>query len=337
VGLSVAVALSRQQQKAALPVLVDLLADLPREQLGPAEEVLVRLAGEKAPSVSLGTNESTRKACRDAWARWLAQNGSKIDLSLLEKASTQLGYTLLVQQKPIRGRAGVCTVIELDAARKPRWQIELPTFPVDAQVVGTERVLIAEFTGGCVSERDFKGNVKWQQQVGGNPISAQRLANGNTFVATQNRLVEYNKKGEEVFSHQGNFLRARKANNGDVIYITNPPQLVRLDGQTHQQIKSVSLGNAGGLVGLFGRIDVLPNGHVLVPHYHSRQVVEYDRDGNQVGKAFSVLQTPNSVVRLPNGNTLVGSTAAQVAEYDRAGQQIWVYHAGGQLFNVYRR
>ena len=39
--------------------------------------------------------------------------------------------------------------------------------------------------------------------------------------------------------------------------------------------------------------------------------------------------------RLPNGHTLVGSmNNSQVAEYDRSGRQVWVYNAGGQVFNA---
>jgi outer membrane protein assembly factor BamB len=333
VRLRVAMALVHSKDKEALPVLVDVLADLQPEQLWPVEEVLVRLAGEKAPGVSLGTNEISRKACRDAWASWLEQNKTKIDLAKLIEAPPHLNYTLLVHQKIALGRGASGQVVELDAARKPRWQFDVPTYPVDAQIVGPGRVLVTEFHGQRVSERDFKGEVKWQQQVPGNPISAQRLANGNTFVVMQNSLHEYNRKGEEVFNHQLPFIfRARKAKNGDIIYLTNSGQLVRLDGKTKQQLKSFQVGNP---VNLFGGIEILANGHVVVPQFQTKQIVEYDANGKQVGNAIQVQEYPTSVARLPNGHTLVASmNNQQVAEYDRTGRQVWLYNAGGSVFNV---
>jgi hypothetical protein len=337
VRLRVALALVYAKDKEALPALIDVLAELPAEQLWPAEEVLVRLAADKAPGVSLGNNEVTRKACRDAWTGWLNQNKTKIDLAKLTAGPPYLGYTLLVHQKAF-GRGSSGEVVELDGARKPRWQFEVNTYPVDAQIVAPGRVLVTEFNGSKVSERDFKGEIKWQQQVPGNPISAQRLANGNTFVVMQNRLAEYNRKGEEVFSHQGPFIyRARKATNGDIVYITNTGQLVRLDSRTKQELKSFPIGNTVTVLGnnVFGGIDILPNGHILVPQFQSRQIVEYDRDGKQVGTPIQLQQYPTSAVRLPNGHTLVGSmNNSQVAEYDRAGRQVWTHNAGGQVFNA---
>jgi outer membrane protein assembly factor BamB len=339
VRLRVALALVYAKDKEALPALIDVLAELPPEQLWPAEEVLVRLAADKTPGVSLGNNETTRKACRDAWAAWLDQNKSKIDLAKLTAGPPHLGYTLLVYQKVVFGRGTSGEIVELDAARKPRWQFEVTnTYPVHAQIVGPGRVLVTEYSGQRVSERDFKGDIKWQKQVPGNPISAQRLANGNTFVATQNSLLEYNLKGDEVFNHQGGFIyRARKAANGDIVYVTNTGQVVRLDSKTKQEIKSFSVGNTVTVLGnqVFGSIDILPNGHILLPHHQSRQVVEYDRDGKRVGTPIRLQQFPTSAMRLPNGHTLVGSANnSQVAEYDRSGRQLWVYNAGGQVFNA---
>jgi outer membrane protein assembly factor BamB len=338
VRLRVALALVYARDKEALPALIDVLADLPSEQLWPAEEALVRLAGEKGPGVSLGTTEVTRKACRDAWARWLDQNKAKVDLAKLTSGDPYLGYTLLVHQKIVFGRGTSGEIVELDGARKPRWQFDVTTYPVDVQMVGSGRVLVTEFHGNRVSERDLKGDVKWQQQVSGNPISAQRLANGNTFVVTQNRLAEYNRKGEEVFSYQGPFMyRARKAANGDIVFISNTGQLTRLNSRTKQEIKSFNIGNTVNVLGnnVFGSIDLLPNGHVLVPHFQTRQVVEYDRDGKQVGTPIQLQLFPTSAVRLPNGHTLVGSmNNQQVAEYDRNGRQVWVHNAGGSVFSA---
>ena len=45
------------------------------------------------------------------------------------------------------------------------------------QHFGPDRVLVTEFQGQRVSERNFKGEVKWEKALNGNPLSAQRLVN----------------------------------------------------------------------------------------------------------------------------------------------------------------
>jgi len=331
VRLRLSMALVKRREKEALPVLIDSLAVLPREQLWPAEELLGRLAGEKAPAVSLGTSEVDRKACRDAWVRWLETEGSKLDLAKVNFANATLGYTLLVQQR----NNGGGQILELDKARKVRWSFDLNTYPVDAQIIGPDRVLVAEYQGGRVSIRDFKGNAKWELGVNGNPIGVQRLPNGNIFVVMQNRLTEYDPKGKEVFTFQGPLMfRARKLPNDEIIFITNAGQLVRMEAKTQKQIKNFGVGN---LASLFGNVDIMPNGNILVPQFQNNQVVEFDKDGKQVGNAVSV-NFPNSVVRLSNGNLLVGSLNNRaVTEFDRNGRVVWSHQSDGMVFNARRR
>jgi HEAT repeat protein len=330
VRLRVALALVERRQKDAIPIMIDALGHLPPEQLIQAEEFLLSLAGENAPQVSLGNTDATRNACRDAWARWWQENQGKIDLAKASLTRPTLGYTLIVQHKFI-GR-GVGEVMELDKERKVRWSFEVPNYPVDAHFTGANSVLVAEFQGMQVTERDLKGNIKRQIQVPGNPIGAQKLSNGNMFVVLQNRLIEYNPQGKEVFSFAGGqFFRARKLPNGEIIYVTNRGTLVRMESRTRRRLKSFSVGN---LATPFGSIDILPNGHVLVPQFHNAQVAEFDREGRQV-KALPCMAAPTAVSRLPNGHTLVGSTNSQmVAEFDRSGRQLWAFQSGGMVFNV---
>lgn len=341
VRLRVALALVPLKEKEVLPVLVDVLAHLNPEQLWPVEEILVKLAGDKTPSVSLGTNEAARKAARDAWQDWLDKHGKTIDLAKLEEPQAMLGYTLVVQQNVNRivggmRRPAVGEVIELDANKKPRWKFDVPTYPVDAQIVGPDRVLIAEYQGGRVTERDFKGNVVWEKNVGGNPIGVQRMPNGNTFVVMQNRLVEMDKQGNEAFSMNRpnhDIFRAKKLRNGEVVFITNNGAFTRMEAKTQKVLKNF---NVGQVPVLFGSIDMLPNGGVIVPDFQQNRVVEYDAEGKQVS-AFNV-QWPNSVMRLPNGNTLVASqNTRKIIEFDRTGREAWSHTLEGMPFNAKRR
>jgi HEAT repeat protein/outer membrane protein assembly factor BamB len=71
VRLRTALALAEAHDAEAIPVLIDLLAELPVEQRRRVEEFLQQLAGEWAPTVNFqGEDEIARKIRRDAWAAW---------------------------------------------------------------------------------------------------------------------------------------------------------------------------------------------------------------------------------------------------------------------------
>jgi len=332
---------SKEQRKDDLPSLIDTFAHLSPEELWPAEEILVRLAGDKTPSISLGTNEVSRLACRDAWAKWWEQNKDGIRLDDLDKTPPFLGHTLVVQQTLTRVNNGKLIratgkVAELNADRKEIWSFDVPTYPVDVELVSPTRVLIAEFQGRKIAEYDFQGKAHWEQSLNGNPIGVQRLPNGNTFVVMQNRLEEFSRDNKRVWEYanpNGSIFRARKTMNGEVIFVTNDGNLSRLDPQTSKVLASF---NVGRVPTLFGNIDVLPNGNVLVPLYADNRVVEFDRNGRQVGQ-FNV-NNPSSACRLPNGNTLVASQSSrQIIEFDRDGRQRWSHNADGMVFNAKAR
>ena len=173
-------------------------------------------------------------------------------------------------------------VLELKADKKTvNFRFEVPTYPVDAVVSGPNRVLVAEYQGGRVTERDFKGNVVWEVQTGGNPIGVQKLPNGNVFVVTQNRLAEYDRNSKEVFSHQRpqhDIVRGRKLRNGEVALLTNNGPFIRLDAKGQKVLKTF---NVPPMHTPFGSMDVLANGHVLIPDFQRHRVVEYDADGKE--------------------------------------------------------
>ncbi len=326
-----------------MPILIDLLAELSPEQLWPAEEVLIRLAGEKAPAVSLGSNDATRKAARDAWQKWYAEHKDSIDLARLESPDVLLGYTVLVHQtlqRVVGGKFRGVTyeVQEIKADKSVRWKFDVNTQVVDAQVVGENRVLLAEFQMQRITERDFKGAVLWEKQVGGNPISVQRLPNGNTFVVKNNGMSEYNRRGDEVYTYvhqQFNLVRGKKLRNGEVAFIANQGQgiFTRMDNKNNV-IKSF---NVNPVNSLFGSMDVLPDGGVLVPDWQRQRVVEYNKDGKEV-KAINNVQWPLAAHRLSNGNTLITTqNPGSVKEYNAKGDVVMSFAADGAVFNARRR
>ncbi|MSU79446.1 MAG: hypothetical protein EXS16_15320 [Gemmataceae bacterium] len=336
----ICLALLELQDKDAIPVMIDLLAKMAPGDLWPIEEALHRLAGDKAPVVSLGNDDVAKKACRDAWAKWYETNAKSLDMAKLTADNVYLGYTLIVQQNNRIGAGGAVNqteIYELDKDKKVRWKFAVPAGqPVDAQVITGNRVLLAEYLSNRVTERDQQGNIKWEFACGGNPFAVQRLANGNTFIATQGRLLEIDRNKQEVWSYQRpspDLMRARKLPTGEVAFVTNVGTYIRMEPRTQKinqqfQVTPVQI--------LYGTMDVLPNGNVLLGHYNQQQVKEYDKEGKQVGNILN-LNWPNSVVRLPNGNNLISSyNQRQVYEYS-GNNQVWNFVADGLIFVARRR
>jgi hypothetical protein len=328
VRLQVGIALAALKEKEALPVLIDLLGQLPREQSWQAEDILLRLAGDKAPEAPLGADAPSRENSRKAWADWWRDNGAAVDLARLDKP-TSLGYTLILLLDAGR-------VVELDRQKKPRWQIDGLQFPLDVQLLSGNRVLVAEHGANRVTERDLKGKIIWERPVDA-PIVAQRLPNGNTFIASNGQLLEVTQAGKEVFAYTppgGEYImKAQKLRNGDIACVFSGPgcRFVRMDA-TGKEIKSfaVNVATSGG------RIDVLSNGHVVVPEHRANRLVEYDGEG----KAFweAPVDQPIAAVRLPNGHTLVTSmNQLRAIELDAKGKEVWEYKADTRVTRAFRR
>src|SRR5262249_33294972 len=69
--LQAALELVKKGEAEAVPVLIDLLAEVPPAQRQPIEQALRGLAGAWAPNVTLaGDDDITRGIRRDAWAAW---------------------------------------------------------------------------------------------------------------------------------------------------------------------------------------------------------------------------------------------------------------------------
>jgi len=119
---------------------------------------------------------------RDVWAGWWKENGAKVDLARLSETPRLHGFTLVVllDQNLVR---------ELGPDKQTRWEVGNLQFPLDAEIVSGNRLLVAEYHGMRVTERTHKGDVVWERKING-PLVAQRLANGNTFIATAFQLVE---------------------------------------------------------------------------------------------------------------------------------------------------
>jgi hypothetical protein len=331
VRLHVALALARAKEKDAVPVLIELLAVLPPEQIGPAEEFLYQVAADKPPEAVTGADEETRRKYRDAWAAWWKENADKVDLDKISEARPVLGYTMVVMLDTGK-------LLELDSAKKVRWEIRDLAFPLDAQYLPGGRVLVAEQGAGRVTERDLKGKILWEKKID-EPLMAQRLRNGLTVIATRTMLVEVDRAGKTVSTYRPpngeSIMRAQKLDRGELALVLTTginSRYVRLDA-ARKEIEGwpVQVNTSGG------RIDVLPNGNVLVPEMTNNRVIEYSNRGKILWQ--KKVDQPIAAVRLANGNTLVTLMNQRMAiELDKDGKQVWEYaNTDSRVSRAWRR
>jgi len=280
--------------------------------------VLLRLAGDAAPLIPLGGDGSAEMR-RALWNTWWQKHESVMDLTRLHEPAKLLGHTLLVF-----GDAGRIAEIDLDG--KTRWQIDGLGFPLSAQVVAEDRVLVAEYRGQRVTERSTEGKVLWEKKVAW-PIAAQRLTDGTTFIATRNQLIEIDKTSTETRLRDlagETFMSAQKLRNGNIACITSGGVFLLLDPAGKELRR-----RAGGLATDFGcGFDGLPNGNLLIPETRANRVAEYDAEGKIIWSAAT--PAPLSALRLPNGNTLAACPRLnRVVEVDRDGRIVWEHRANG--------
>jgi hypothetical protein len=322
-GLALAVA----GEKEAIPVLIDLLSQLPPARGRQIETFLLRLAGDKPPPVALGQDENSRSKCRAAWTAWWQEQNGQVDLGQLRGVKPLRGYTLLVM-------LDIGRVVEVDADNKPRFQIDGLSFPLDAQMLPEDRVLVAEHFGNRVTERKRNGEIVWEKGVQ-MPLVAQRLPNGNTFIATQSQFLEVEPSGKVVMTRGlpsgEQIMKAQKLANGDIACMTSSYRFVRLNAAGKEiQTIPVAVYTSGG------RIDVLPNGHVLVPESKNNRVAEYDAEGKVVWQV--PFNQPIAAVRLANGDTLITSLSQpRAVELDRTGNEVWEYKTDTRVTRAFRR
>ena len=120
---------------------------------------------------------------------------------------------------------------------------------------------------------------------------------------------------------------------GEIALVTSSGSYQRIEAATQRVLKNFQVAPVPVL---FGSMDVLPNGNVLVPDFQQNRVVEYNGDGKQIAQ-FNV-QWPNSALRLSNGHTLVASqNSRKITEFDRNGREVWGFNTEGAVFNARRR
>lgn len=302
------------REKQAIPELIAVLSNGPMDFGWQAEEVLHRIAGEGAPTVALSNDRTTRLQARDAWLEWWNKNNASVNLAKLDERPKYYGYLMVLQISP---NGGGKVVEYAPDGKTVRWQIDGLQFPISAQVLPSQHVLIAEHNSQQITERDGQGRIHWRKQVA-QPVYCERLANGNTFIVSRGSITETTKDGTEVFTFtrpNQDIVAGSRARDGQVVFATQSGQVIRIDNKG-RQVRTFQTGR----MYYYSHLQVLPNNRIVVTLMNS--VAEYDEiTGKQIWSA--TVSRPSCVQRLPNGNTLASSfMTRKVVELDRNGKAV---------------
>ena len=167
------------------------------------------------------------------------------------------------------------------------------------------------------------------------PVTCQRLANGNTFIATHSELLEISRQGKVIYSHRIplQVFAARKLRDGHILYIQNKCKVVEID-QTGKEVRSIPAGNT--VCNGWASFELLSNGHFLIGQYNANKVREIDASGKVLWEREVV--TPAHATRLANGNTLVASSETnRIVELNPAGKPVSQRITKGRPVRVYQR
>jgi outer membrane protein assembly factor BamB len=156
------------------------------------------------------------------------------------------------------------------------------------------------------------------------------LPNGNLLFNTGHGVREVTREKQIVFDYQSKseiYACQRLTNGNTFIGECNAGRLLEVEpsGRIAKEIRLLPEGKDGGHA-YIRNARRLSNGHYLVTHYGEQVVREYDSDGKVVC-SIPAPGGPHSVVRLPDGHTLItcgdGTGGPRVFEVDAAGKTVW--------------
>jgi len=316
VRLQAAWALVHGGRREGMPALLEGLAEAPAGLREQVVEHLYQMAGDSAPDAVWGPAPEERQEFTATWKDWWAKAGPGL-ADITPGPRPFLDRTLVVLLD-----AGEVAV--LDSQDKDVWRINKVDFPLDAEPLPGNRVLLAENQGGRVTIRSRTGRILWQYPVEA-PIVAQALPGGNIFIATRTDLFVVDRQGNRVreWKRPRNdvVMRASALPDGGLALVTMRQRFMRLDaaGEVVESFP-VMVSTTGG------RVDVAPDGRVLIPMMHQDMVLELDGNGQEL-RRFRVGE-PIVAHRLASGHVMVTSMAEQKAmEFDAAGRVVWEYQS----------
>jgi len=164
-----------------------------------------------------------------------------------------------------------------------------------------------DYSQGKVFLVSAEGKVEWEYPAR-NCNDLWVLPNGNLLFNTGKGVKEVTREKKVVFAYESPseiYACQRLPNGNTFIGECNAGRLLEVDpaGKIVKEVRLLPEGKDGGHT-YMRNARRLPNGNYLVGHYGQQSVKEYDPQGRVVWEV-AARGGPHSVVRLPNGNTLV--------------------------------
>ncbi|WP_233567254.1 aryl-sulfate sulfotransferase [Parabacteroides sp. AM58-2XD] len=157
------------------------------------------------------------------------------------------------------------------------------------------------------------------------------LPNGNLLFSTGKGVLEVTRQNDTVFHYASEspiFACQRLKNGNTFIGECNAGRLLEVspEGNIVSDICILPEGISDGTFAFMRNARKLDNGHYLVAHYGDECVKEYDRAGKVVWQV-KIPGGPHSVIRLPDGHTLVAvadkTQNPRIVELDKQGKTVW--------------
>jgi hypothetical protein len=191
------------------------------------------------------------------------------------------------------------------------------------------RFACTDYSQGKVFIVSSEGRVEWEYPAPScNDLWV--LPNGNLLFNTGRGVKEVTRDKKVVFNYQSKseiYACQRLRDGNTFVGECSSGRLLELDSTARivKELRLLPEGKDGGH--LFMRnARRLENGGYLVAHYGEQVVREYDAQGKSV-REIPAVGAPHSVIRLPNGNTLIScgdqKGGARVFEVDPAGKTVW--------------
>ncbi len=187
-----------------------------------------------------------------------------------------------------------------------------------------------DYTAGKVFIVSPAGKVEWEYDGVTNCNDIWALPNGNLLFNTGHGVREVTYDKRVVFDYQSTseiYACQRLTNGNTFIGECDTGRLLEVEpsGKIAKELRLLPEGTNGGHA-YMRNARKLDNGNYLVAHMGAQVVREYDSQGKVV-REIPAAGGPHSVVRLPNGNTLIScgdrKGGRKVFEVDPDGKTVW--------------
>jgi len=194
----------------------------------------------------------------------------------------------------------------------------------------------SDYTGGKVYIME-NNKLVWEHDAP-NSNDLWVLPNGNLLFTTGNGVLEMTRQNDTVFHYASGcsvFACQRLKNGNTFVAESDFGRLLEITpaGKIVKEVCILPQGVTNAGFAFIRNARKLNNGNYLVAHYQDQCVKEYNSKGKVVWK----VNTPggaHSVIRLPNGHTLVavadaklpdGSKNPRIIEFDKKGNIVWEF------------